>query len=123
MRGFLLGLLCAVLVFAGFAVVARTGLHGPVAPDTLAVSLDRSIGTGGMADAPDCERRGAHVWRCDVVEPEQSGGATYRVTTETGGSCWTAERIEDYSEGPMPRRARDCVHLWQWSEFDLLPSA
>ncbi len=70
-------------------------MHGPVAPGTPGVSLDRSIGTGGMADAPDCEPRGAYVWVCDVVEPEQSGGARYRVTTEPSGSCWTAERIED----------------------------
>ena len=122
MRGFLLGLLCAVLIFCAFAVVSRTWLHGPVAADSLGVSLDRSIGTGGMADAPDCRQRGARMWQCDVVEPEQSGGARYLVRTRPDGSCWTAERIEDYSEGPMPRSAQDCVRLWQWSETDLLPA-
>jgi hypothetical protein len=95
MRGFLLGLACAVLVFVAFAVVARSWLHGPVAPGSLGVSVGSQ-------------------------HPEQSGGARYRVTTEPDGSCWTAERIQDYSEGPMPLRAHDCVRLWQWWALDVL---
>ena len=121
-RRMVLGLLAAVLLFAAWAIVARVWLHGPVSAGALAVSLDRSIGTGGMGEAGGCTRAAQErVWTCSVSSPEQSGGARYRVTTEPNGSCWTAELIDDDSETrDMPRRPRDCVRLWQWTGFDLL---
>lgn len=63
---------------------------------------------------------GRDLWRCDVLDSERSGTATYRVAVRAGSSCWRAQRVADHSERGMPRHLNGCVHRWQWSAWDLL---
>jgi hypothetical protein len=121
MRRVLVALVCVVVGFAVYASLARWVLHGPVTPHSLAVSLDREAGSGGLEDVSPCRRTGAGAWTCDAHSEELSAAQRYELRMVPDGSCWRARRI-DFS-GPasdLPRVADDCVRLWQWSALDLL---
>ncbi|MGE4178121.1 MAG: hypothetical protein AB7G65_20030 [Thermoleophilia bacterium] len=53
---------------------------------------------------PYCDALAPNVWRCNVLDSEGSGSASYRVLVRAGSSCWRAQRIADHSERGMPPR-------------------
>jgi hypothetical protein len=64
-----------------------------------------------------CRKLGPRRWHCSVWIDEgrfTSGGVTYDVEVEPGGSCWTA-RLDPAvaKEARVPARMDDCVRRWQ----------
>jgi hypothetical protein len=109
---------CAVVLFGVYALVARFVLSGPVTSGSLAVSVGRVSGSPGelLGGAGDCRRSiRAGEWRCEVSDAGGSGAVTYRVRERRGSSCWDGLLVEDSAEGGMPRKISGCVRRWQWS--------
>lgn len=119
MRHVLIGLLALVLAVAGYALLARFILHGPVNAVSLVGSITDS-GEFGTWAASACEKAGSRHWTCML--DNDSDSTTYRVRIEPNGSCWTAirGRYPDSGFGELPSRATGCVHRWQWSLGSLI---
>jgi hypothetical protein len=99
------------LLFAGYALLARGVLRGPVTERSLA----RSVAVDAGAESATCragERPREH--RCTYLVGH-SRPASYRVRVDRDSSCWTAARIQGH---PEPRRRSGCVHRWQWRLLD-----
>lgn len=118
------GVLGAGLLLASCALLARFVLHGPVNGRSLqravvleSGSADDSLGDTGARCRP-LRLRGE--WACLVGDSEGSGSVAYRIVVRPDSSCWDGRATRDDSEGPMPQTIRGCVHLWQWTLFDLV---
>jgi hypothetical protein len=126
MRRFVLGVVCGLAVGIGLfwlsAMASRWVLHGPVDGASLAKSVQLHSGGGSiMFGVPPCEPLDGRTWHCRVASDPGSGWSdAYRVTLRQGSSCWDARRtmagspaLDDHLDG--------CVHLWQWTLWDVLP--
>ena len=120
-------LLIAFVLLVAVAGLARFVLHGPVTGESLALSVDREIGAGGMVDdeLPACRRDTPATWRCEAYSSELSGPVRYDVVERANSSCWDAERAERSARAvelatDLPARASGCVHRWQWTAVDLV---
>jgi hypothetical protein len=103
--------LLAVFLFAVYAVLARTVIHGPVTPDSLGVSVAEEGGSM-FAEFSECRPAArAREWRC-TFSVDGSSGAEFRVRVRDGSSCWDASRVHGTG---LDRRLSGCVHRWQWS--------
>jgi hypothetical protein len=119
-----LGVLAAGLLLMTAAWLARSVLHGPVNGDSLRFAVvERSGSADALLDSTEtpCRQHGPRgTWICVVGDAEGSGSVAYRVVVRPDSSCWRGRLVRDVGEGPMPRRIRGCVHLWQWSLADVL---
>jgi hypothetical protein len=116
------GLVAVATVFVCFALLARFVVHGEVTPRSLHDALTAEAPSAGeiLGEKGTCKRTRPRVWTCAITDSAGSGGAEYRVTVRRNSSCWDARLRIDGSEGGMPKKVSGCVHLWQWSLFDLV---
>lgn len=123
-HGIVIGVLAAVAMFGGYALVARFVLHGPVDPGSLqrSVAMETSSADVTLNISRPCQPRArADRWSCDVSDGSGSGTAVYGIRVEPDSSCWTGRLVAGYEvEGTMPRRISGCVHRWQWTLWDVL---
>jgi hypothetical protein len=106
-----------VLAIVVYALAGRFVLHGPVTGRSLAVNLAQTAGSAAIDEPHACTRAAAPgTWRCFVVDPGGSGGASYRVAVEPGSSCWSATVTQRAGgDEPLPTHLHACVHRWQWT--------
>jgi hypothetical protein len=117
----------ALVALVALAGLARFAVHGPVTGGSLALSVDREIGAGGVHDdeLPACRRLAPGTWRCEAYSTEMSGTVRYDVAQRGRGSCWDAERAEQRARAvelatDMPAHASGCVHRRQWTAMDVV---
>jgi hypothetical protein len=98
-----------IVSLAALALGAYVLVPVPLSAKSLANSVERETGSGGVAGR--CSKREDDRWRCTAADPQGSGSASYEVTAD--GGCWRARRSspEGYTETPMPRRAEGCTRL------------
>jgi hypothetical protein len=100
------GVVGAVVLVVGVVGEARRPVR-PVTGSMLAASLSDAVRSAPVGEGR-CGRRSAR-WRCNVVDHDGSGGASYEVVLQQD-RCWNAVLTGDYSEGrDMPWRASGCV--------------
>jgi hypothetical protein len=120
-------LLIALVLVVGVASLARSVLHGPVTGESLALSMDREIGSKGADDdeLPPCRLGTGPTWRCEAYSSDMSGTVRYDVVRRADSSCWDAVREAQTAREAelatdMPAHASGCVHRWQWTAVDLV---
>jgi hypothetical protein len=101
-------------------LAARFVVHGPVTSGRLTRSVGWAADSADIDIVNACRERARGTWRCEIQDPEGSGGTTYRVRIDPASSCWTGRAIDDHSEQGMAHRIHGCVHLWEWRILSLL---
>jgi hypothetical protein len=104
-------ILIAGAVAGAFALTVLPAIDEPSATALQFSVADEVDGEPGIVSHGCTSVRNRHVWRCEVWDSSDSGGADYRVEMD-GRACWRGRRLgPSGGEQPFPGTVDGCVRL------------